>query len=203
VQPKYFVGLDLGRAQDFTALAALERTEAADPNNPGEVVRHYAVRHLERLRPGTPYPEVCARVACLLAVPPLRGATLAVDHTGVGRPALDLLRKARLTARLCPVLVTAGHQATADHAGGWCVPRSELAGTLQVLLQSRRLQIVPTLPEAQTLARELGTFRPRAATASEELLGSWRERDHDDLVLAVAVAVWLDARALSRLCIFC
>jgi hypothetical protein len=41
-----------------------------------------------------------------------------VDYTGVGRPILDMLRRARVRARISPVLVTAGHKATADERGG-------------------------------------------------------------------------------------
>jgi hypothetical protein len=197
----YVSGLDLGPAQGFTALAVLERTEAADPHDLKRTLRHYAVRHLQRWPPGTPYPEVCQHVAGRLGVPFLARSFLAVDYTGVGRPILDLLRRARVRARICAVMVTAGHKAVADPRGGWCVPRRELAATLQVLLQSRRLRVAPTLPEAATLVRELAAFQLKAATADEEELVAWREGAHDDLVLAVAVAAWIAERAIRRLVI--
>ena len=54
----------------------LEQTRAADPDRGDRPVNHYAARHLERFPPGTPYPEVFARVAALFAHPPLAGATL-------------------------------------------------------------------------------------------------------------------------------
>src|SRR5215472_1882436 len=63
----YFGGLDVGLAQQPTALAVLERTEAPDPRAPGRLSRHYAVRHLERFPLGTPLPDVAARVAWLFA----------------------------------------------------------------------------------------------------------------------------------------
>jgi hypothetical protein len=40
------------------------------------------------------------------------------------------------------------------------------------------------------LARELQTFKIKMTAAGNETLESWRERDHDDLVLAVALAAW-------------
>jgi hypothetical protein len=61
--PIYVAGLDLGRPHEFTALAVLERTEELMATNPSRSVRHYAVRHLERLPPATPFPEVFARLA--------------------------------------------------------------------------------------------------------------------------------------------
>jgi hypothetical protein len=36
--------------------------------------------------------------------------------------------------------------------------------------------------------RELGTFTVRIAEASNRPFEAWREKDHDDLVLAVALA---------------
>jgi hypothetical protein len=54
---RYISGLDLGQAQDFTALAVLEQTEHHDAEKPGQKVRHYAVRHLERFHSGRPTPR--------------------------------------------------------------------------------------------------------------------------------------------------
>jgi hypothetical protein len=80
----YFVGLDLGQAADYTALAVLEKTEALDAHPPRTIVRKYAVRHLERLALGTAYPAVVTRVLALVARPPLAACRLGVDLTGGG-----------------------------------------------------------------------------------------------------------------------
>jgi hypothetical protein len=199
--PRYVSGLDLGPPQGFSALAVLERTEMAEPHNPERTLRHYAVRHLQPWPPATPYPEVCRHLAGLFGNAPLSTSHLAVDYTGVGRPILDMLRRARVRAHVAPILVTAGHKATADERGGWCVPRRELAANLQVLLQSRRLHVAPALAEAATLVRELSAFQVKTPAATEEELVAWREGTHDDLVLAVAVAAWIGERALRCLII--
>jgi hypothetical protein len=198
---KYFTGLDLGQAKDYTAVAVLERTAVPDPKREGRTLRHYAIRHLERLPLGTPYPDVCTRLARLFAQPPLAGSSLAVDYTEVGRPVLDMLRRAQIPARLRPVTITAGNKASLD-AGGWSVPKKELVSTLQVLLQSRRLQVAPTLPEAATLVQELTTFQVKITPAANETFGAWREGAHDDLVLAVAVAAW-EGEHLREMCVAC
>ncbi len=200
--PLYIGGLDLGRPHEFTALAVLERTEEAILTDPSRSVRHYAVRHLMRLPPATPFPEVFARLAELFAAPPLRDSRLVVDYTGVGRPVLDMLRKARVGAKVIPLFVTAGKGSSSDERGGWMVSRQELASTLQVLLQSRRLRVAPALPESATLARELASFQVKATAAAKEELDAWREGAHDDLVLAVAVAAWLGEHAMRRLVIW-
>ncbi|HEY8505549.1 MAG TPA: hypothetical protein VIL46_13275 [Gemmataceae bacterium] len=191
---EYLAGLDLGQSADFSALAVLERTKAPEPEDPGREVSRYAVRHLERFPLGTPYTEVCDRMVKLFAAPPLADGMLVVDQTGVGRPVVDLLRRSGLRAYVRPVTITAGHRANRDERGGWLVPKKELVSTLQVLLQARRIKVAPSLPEAETLVREMTEFRVKITLAANETFGAWREGSHDDLVLAVAVAAWWGER---------
>jgi hypothetical protein len=194
----YFSGLDLGQAQDFTALAVLEQTRRPDPEKPGELVKHYAVRHLERFPLGTSYTAVCARLVTLYAAAPLAKTTLAVDQTGVGRPVIDMLSNSTIDASIRPITITGGHKATPDERGGYLVPKKELVSVLQVMLQARRIKVAPTLPEAATLVRELTTFQVKITPAANEVFGAWREGQHnDDLVLAVAIAVWQAERQLE------
>jgi hypothetical protein len=103
---------------------------------------------------------------------------------------VDLLKNAHPPAFLQPILITGGHKATWE-AGVWHVPKKELASVLQVLLQLGRLKIAKELPEAQALVRELENFKVKITIAANETFGGWREGDHDDLVLAVALACWL------------
>jgi hypothetical protein len=198
----YIAGLDLGRPHEFTALSVLERTEVPDPDKPERRVRHYAVRHLERLPPATPYPEVFTRLTKLFAAPSLPGIKLVVDYTGVGRPVLDMLRKAKVGAKISPLFVTSGKKSSSDDRGGWLVPRQELAATLQVLLQSRRLRVAPALPEATMLAKELAAFQVKVSGSAEMEMDAWRQGTHDDLALAVAVAAWLGEHAMRRLVVW-
>ena len=51
------------------------------------------------------------------------------------------------------------------------------------------------LPEAEILVAELKAFSVKITQAGNETFESWRERDHDDMVLAVAMALWLAERA--------
>ena len=188
----YFSGLDLGQSQEVTALAVLEKTALPDPADCQREASSYAVRHLERFSLGASYHEMFARLHTVFEKPPLRDSTLAVDLTGVGKPVLDLLRKAKVPARLRPMMVAACHKATQDGAT-WLVPKLELASLLQVLLQSRRIKVSPSLIEAETLVRELGTFQVKPAVDKDKGL-DWRQRPHDDLVLACAIAVWQGER---------
>jgi hypothetical protein len=76
----------------------------------------------------------------------------------------------------------------------------EFVGTLQVLLQTRRLQLSRALPDAPLLVQELENFRVKvSARPAEEGPESWREGPQDDLVLAVALAAWVGEQALPPL----
>ena len=163
--------------------------------------RQYHVRELRRFPLGTSYPDIVADVCQLLRREPLRGAqvTLALDETGVGAPVRDLFVRAlpRVSllptdgpiATLVPITITGGHEPIRD-GRGWHVPKRDLVSTAQVLLQRRCLKVAPGLLEAATLVRELETFRVKISDAGHDSYAAWRETDHDDLVLAVALAVW-------------
>ena len=109
------------------------------------------------------------------------------DATGVGAAVVDMLRDAGL--RFVSVTITAGEEEVGG-GGIYRVPKRDLIAAPQVLLQCRKLRIAAALPEAETLAAELRNFRYEVTRARHDTYAAWREGDHDDLVLAVALAVW-------------
>jgi hypothetical protein len=137
-------------------------------------------------------------VVQLVTRPPLSSAVLVVDETGVGRPVTELLALAMPGRRLLPVTITAGH-VVIWAADGWGVnvPKKMLVSTMQVLLQADRLKVARGLAHAATLARELQAFRVKVTAAANETFEAWRERDHNDMVLAVALAAWAGETAVA------
>ena len=144
----------------------------------------YRVGYLERLPLGTPYPSIVAYIGRLLGRLP--GAELVIDFTGVGRPVFDMFRFSGITPT--GVLITSG---IAETGGGPIhgVPKLDLVSRLQALLHEGRLKIHKDLAEADTLVRELQDFRCEF-TAAGHLTFNARSGKHDDLVLALAIAVW-------------
>jgi hypothetical protein len=189
---RYTVGLDLGMGAEPTALAVLERRRVEWTDRPDQRRPPYALRHLKRFPPATSYPAIFDDVVTLLRTPPMPGAWLLVDYTAVGRAVLRLLVEAmrgRVNCNYSQVALTAGHEIGSPPSGGFAIAKPELVGTLQVLLQTKRLQVSRDLTEAQLLVRELQNYKPRVVLPkSDELL--WRDGAHDDLVLAVALAAW-------------
>jgi hypothetical protein len=152
----------------------------------------YALRHLRRFPPGTPYQEVIENVRQLLRTPPLPGADMVVDTTGVGRAVVSLISDGLLNQVNCTVLwvtITAGGEAVCGESS-LHVPRIELVGVLQVLLQNRRLALPRSLPNTDLLVQELVNFKARMTLARDATVESWREGPHDDLVLALGLAAW-------------
>jgi hypothetical protein len=189
----FILGLDLGKSQDFTALAAAQRTFQPDPERSDATLTHYAVRYLRRWHLGTPYTAIVRDLAALVEKDPLHGSLLAADQTGVGAVVMDLLREADLPVQLRPILITAGH-ATTYTDGAWHVPKKELVSTLQVLFQGRRLKVAK-VPDREALVKELLAFKVKVnAATGHESFEAWRERDRDDQVLAIALACWLGER---------
>jgi len=198
---RHFVGLDLGQMHQYSAMAVLERRLAAHGWTIADFRPPYALRHLKRFPPGTPYPEIAEALRALLKTPEVSGAVVALDVTGVGRAVKELFNDElhdRVFCTFAPVTVV-GSGPNAAGAGSTCglvVPKLELVGTMQVLLQTRRLKIAEAMPETAVLIRELEAFRASPPVLRGESVEQWRERDHDDLVLAVAVAAWLGEQAL-------
>jgi len=115
--------------------------------------------------------------------------TLAVDAPGLGAPGVDLFKAERMAATLEPIQITGGSDVTNEH-GVTRVPKRDLVSTAQVALQNDRLKIVPTLPDAQTLTRELQNFQVKINDNAHDTYGAWQEGTHDDLLFAVMLPLW-------------
>lgn len=186
-QKGYFVGLDLGQSQDFTAMSVVERRVEEDGVK-------LVCKHLQRWPLRTSYPSIVAEVVKIINNPILRPATsrmpvMAVDATGVGAPVVDLFRNERMDCDLKPVMITGGDKETFEE-GTYRVPKRELVSKVQVSLQDESLKIVPDLPDAAVLSRELEKFQVKINEHANDSYGAWREGTHDDLVLALALSLW-------------
>jgi len=72
----------------------------------------------------------------------------------------------------------------------WQVPKNEPVGVLTMLTQKGRPTVAKELPLANVLTMELLNFRVKIACAGNETFESWRERDHDGMVLTLAITLW-------------
>src|SRR5262249_49778646 len=155
-----------------------------------------SVRTLKRWPMGTSYRTIIDALVQFLNSNTLRNVCpiVVADDTGVGQPVTDMVRSGLIRAGLiggwCTATVTGRHTPQHVGTGQFHVPKKILVSTLQVLLQTRRLHVADRLAEAPTLVKELQTFRTKITSVRSDTLESWREREYDDLVLAVALSSW-------------
>ena len=190
VRKKLTSALDLGQAQDFTAWVITERSSTLVADHPRKWEHETSVRHIERFPPGTAYAEIFGTLRERYIHQPLNNTTLVVDQTGVGKPVMDLLSHTKIPCSRRKVSITTATTDGADGVGGWLIPKKDLVGLLQVMLQNRKIKIAESLDYASVLMEELQHFQMKTSLVSDTADISWRERPHDDLVLALALACW-------------
>lgn len=219
VQPRFALGVDLGQAHDFSAFAAVERMAVPTeegmpggiPERGGRVAAQYNVVGLDRMR-GASYVEVCDRIAELYnhpdlstlpsarpsgrrpnwpAAPPL----VAVDYTGVGRPVADLLSTYNIPHKKVTI-TEQGEPATTKI--GLSVSRFDLIMHLSAAFSNGWIWISDELELRGVLTNELANLKPRVTPTGRESIGHWRESEHDDLVFALALALWVFSKKRRR-----
>lgn len=192
---EFVLAVDLGKAQDFTAFALVQRIEGG-----------LLLRGLERAALGTSYPAIVARIGELLAGDDLTGRVvvkkaatlkekdwtepktdLVIDATGVGVAVMDMIRAAGLN----PYGVTITGGESESHKGqNWSVPKRDLVAALRVTLQQQALKQVDGLQSWPVFFREAQNFEGDQVAATGHDTYNARVGAHDDLVLAVAMSVW-------------
>ena len=189
----FYIGLDLGQRRDHSALVVVERRETMQAlvTPRFDVLQ---VRHAERAPLGTPYPHLIARVREMVRHQELRGqCQLAVDETGVGGPVVEMLRAAQLGCEIQAVTITGGEREHAYAAGGgagWRVPKQDLMAGVQIALEKGELRIARRMEGVGSLVKELMDVRATPLRQGRVRVGADRHGEHDDLVIALALACW-------------
>lgn len=199
---RFLVGLDLGQANDYTALGILHQKYIES--------RHrfeYELPYLERVR-GMPYPLIVEKVEALLKKPELQASEppiLIIDKTGVGAPVCDMFNPklmkqnsmVPLNKDVIEITITTGHTPTRV-IGGYHVPKRDLVFSLLAIYQSRRIKVAEALPLAEPLKGELTNLKLKINTNGHDSYSAWRESENDDLVLCLAQAAWYGEYRYSR-----
>lgn len=205
----WFLGLDLAKRADRSAIAVLElkQVECGFDFAHYRKVLHPVLHTLyaRRLPRGFPYLEIPALVRQLIeqiSGPFPYGRqnrevkTLAVDARGPGEPVIELLEREFHSAaarpwnvKVLPVLMSAGDRANTLPDGAQSVPRRAMLANLRLLFEAGNLRIPSALPERDYLFEELAHVQAEGGQA-----------EHDDLAIALALAAWPAVRHHPRLC---
>ena len=202
---KYMVGLDIGQVRDSSALVVVKRSWMFDEWK--KLQYHFHCGFLKRWPLGTKYAkiieetrEICHDQAFIGQARSngrwIRfGPILAVDATAVGGPIIEELLKPGSRLNGYGIIITGGttHARTPGRKG-YTVPKQDLVGAITRELQSGKLTISKSLPEANVLLKELRDFRAFTSASGHTVLAH-RSGRHDDMVLALAMATWISTRA--------
>ena len=194
---RYLLGVCFGQTQNYTAIAAVKHFVHHETKE-----ARYEIVSLERAPLGTSYSKIVDYIVSMLKAPEFSGLSLngtqrarpelVVDVTGTGSPIVGLLkdRGAREHAHLVSCVITSGSTLTMVGAG-YGVPVKDLVSTLQTLFQDGRIKVAEDLKLGSVLVKELLNFKAKPNTnAASDTYEAWREKDHDDLVFAVALPIW-------------
>jgi hypothetical protein len=197
----YYVGLDLGQSADYTALAVIQRMRTYNPQTGKHSVELH-LKHLERYPLKTPYTQIADNVRDLLYEASFTGdiydgfkicrarTELVVDKTGVGVAVTDLLKERRL-GFIAVTITGLGQKVNRHGTREYSVPKQDLVSALEVPFHKGTLKVAKGLQGWPKLREELLNFRRKQNTVTAHIsYEHWRESDHDDLVLAAALACW-------------
>ena len=183
-----FIGIDVGKRQDHTAIVALELTLSQstqrDPVSFNyQTQAHLLLRSAESLPLGSDHLDLPSRIRALIAAlpGPYKRINLIIDATGEST-LIEVLRRDRALNQypLTPVAITSGHQTTILSGNYKGLPRPDLLTRLRTAFGTDRISLPATTPGLAELEKELIAFR-----------SDGQQPEHDDLVFALALAVWL------------
>lgn len=201
--PKYFLGLDVGQAEDPSAMGLIELVRTPVPvDKIMTEVQHLRLIGLERLALGTLYPDVVAKVKRNVEAEPLTTrqgecvTELIFDATGVGRPIVDMARKVNLK----PIAVTiTGGEVEKHEDWRWRVPKRNLVMALNLVLQTDKLEIAAGLDEIGEFKEQMRAFTVKLSAAGHDSYEADGAKMHDDLVIAVLLPVWRALKFMPKL----
>lgn len=190
----FALAADLGQSTDPSAVAICEHVRHIEVDWKGRenpIGVSFDIRYLRRLPLGSSYVDQVGEIRRLLARPPLNaGCEFAIDETGVGRAVGDLFDSAG--TKPTRITITSGDKQSSRGARRWHVPKQLLISSLDARLHTGELRFASELSEAAAMAEELKDFHRHVSAAGRYSFAA-RATKHDDLVLAVALSLWMFA----------
>lgn len=201
-------GLDLAAVRDHSALVIVERVLVATSETQATFVKpyddelgwfedrmvpeeHFLVRHLVQWPRGVDPGDVVVDVGHRLDDPFVgRYIKVRYDATGMGVGVRSIIseryRRGLFGAHSpTPVTITGGQE-----SNGWNVAKVDLVSTLVRVQRERRLHLPRGLEHAEQLRAELLRFQVKVTASGRETYAAQTESVHDDMVLALALAVY-------------
>ncbi len=204
-----FLGLDLGKRSDHSALADVYRgmrlgKDGLPERSPkGDNLYRYHCSKLHRWVKGTDYTQVIDDIEERLKSDHYPDPTrLVIDATGVGGGVVEMFaNRAIPKLQIIPVMITPGSTygriKVCRGLQGYSVAKYLIASTMQAVFQGRHIKIEKDDPHAKLLFKELMDFQVKLTTAGNQQF-EHRDGAHDDIVLALAIVLWVGSLAATQ-----
>ena len=192
-----YIGLDLGKKSDYTAMAFLEPFLPTDPNEHGGKFV-YDVSRIERVTLDTPYPKIARLLkktyGQLIKSPDFDPdyVHIVVDEGGVGTAVTDQVVELIPNADIYRVSLTGGLRARWVDARSVNLPKEQMVSTLIALMEGRRLWVAADERNAFVrFKEELEDYQLKISTEGHDQFGAMKTGEHDDITSAIGLAAWV------------
>lgn len=194
---RYWLGVDLAQAQDFTALVCVHDECLPTWGGGSRQVlgpRRRTIVFADKFR-GVSYPDVVSHVIRIMLKDALRGRTrLVIDASGLGRVVSDLLTEQRVVHHAIQMTVGQNWVKKGQYVN---VGKMLLLETLSLLFATRDLTFAHDLPLREDILAELETFMLEQTAAGNQIITQGRSgAHHGDLAIALAIAVFASENLL-------
>lgn len=195
----YCLSQDLGKVQDYHATILTEvrmqtrsRTEFSrkiyQPGDTEVMYPHILMVGADRSQ--LSYDKLIQETKVRLGDPRIiHNCYHVVDATGVGQAVIDLMRAERLDP--VGIYITAGDRVSKKEYG-FTVPKNELIATFQTVLSRDLLKMSNHIKKdvKDQFRHEIKNFKEKTTKAGNTAFESWREEDHDDLIMSLMMNCW-------------
>lgn len=190
VRKEYFMGLDLGRKRDHSALVILERTLEAINTRYVDITTRWKqsliVRYARQFPLGKSYGDLTQEVARVYrSTEKLGPVTLVFDQTGVGDAVDELIRENLRGAKIEGLVITQEI-------------KRDIYAAIETLLEKGDLLIPTNCHNSKELKHELLNVEIRRIGQGYKY-GAFRKDAHDDMVMALGLACWRERFQRPRL----
>lgn len=186
---EYLLPIDLGRFQDYSAIHLIKIVPVSKSNkfNPKEVMWYNTYHVIWQERTTEKYTALVKRVDMILSQPRFAENTaVIVDATGVGSAVVEMFEHNPIA-----ISIHGGDMVSIrEDPPGYNVPKRDIIGAMQVVLQTGRLKIKKDLPYNDQLIRELQNFTMKISAAGSDLYENLKSSIHDDMVISLGLGLW-------------
>lgn len=198
---QYYMGLDLGKKQDYSAVAVVEQCVYTTGKTDRvtfapDLERNTVLRHIEPIRRGTTYMRVVEHVRKMLVSEQLRQETVvfSMDATGVGEGVMEMVEemlkqawKQRTGALNFAGVVFTGAGKTKWHQYEARVPKNTIMEGVLLAVERGELILGKDMPGVKELVAELQMMQQERSERGTRWVSVGK---HDDLVMALGLALW-------------